>query len=131
MTGGGLIGMAMAEGAVSDCSADMRAAGYLEIERAGVIGIVCAETRGDERVHVLKVAEESPAYFAGVESGDLVLEVQSQPVFTQQEALVLLFGEAGTDVSVRFQRGEFDTVITFTRVPRSVVYGQSAPAVRY
>jgi S1-C subfamily serine protease len=102
----------------------MRAAGYVEIERAGVIGVTLSETRPGEPVRVLKVANPSPAYLAGVDPGDVILGVDGQSVSNVSDARVLLFGESGTSTSVHFQRGDFDTTIAFMRKPFPLIFGR-------
>lgn len=122
-TGQGVVGMAVASNSVSTCASDMRAAGYLEIERAGVLGITLADTPTGEPLRILKVTQHSPAWKAGVDPGDLILEIDGQPVQSAQDARILLFGEAGTSVTVRFQRGDFDTTFAVNRAPYRSVFG--------
>lgn len=127
-TGQGVIGMAVASTAVNDCNSNMRAAGYVEIERAGAIGVVMSDSDEGDHPRIIRVVENSPAWYAGVDPGDLVVEVEGQVVRDTHDARLLLFGLAGTDVTVHFRRGEFDTTFALMRRPHRSVFGQ-APAL--
>jgi carboxyl-terminal processing protease len=129
-TGQGIIGMATASDAVSSCASSMRTAGYLEIERAGVIGVTLSDSPSGQPVRVLKVANPSPAFDAGVDPGDQILAIDGQSVNSASDARVLLFGEAGTSVTVQFQRADFDTSIAFVRKAFPLVFRKPRPLAR-
>src|SRR4051812_41662922 len=59
-TGVGLIPMAAASNAVDTCVANLRAAGYYELDEAGVTGILHL-TDDTSEVRILAVKENSPA----------------------------------------------------------------------
>ena len=68
-TGQGIVGMGVASNAERSCEDNLRAAGYIELEKAGVIGIEFSETKNDTVVKVLKVYNPSPADSAGIKPG--------------------------------------------------------------
>ncbi len=70
--------MAVASNATSDCSASTRAAGYLEVERASVIGGAMSEPTVGSHPRILRVEEQSPAWHAGIDPGDLIVAVDGQ-----------------------------------------------------
>lgn len=122
-TGMGLIGMATASNAVNDCSTNMRLAGYVELERAGVVGIQLSETAPGEAVRILKVAENSPAAAAGIVPGDTIDAIGGQPVASKSDANQLLFGLAESDVEITILRAGEKLDIQLTRAPYTEVYG--------
>ncbi len=123
-TGTGLVGMATASNSVGDCKEQMLAIGCLEIERAGVIGIIVSNSAPGSPVSILKVDDASPAQAAGILPGDIIVKIEGRPIQSVQDATVLLFGEAGTDVKILIRRGEQETDYTIKRASRSEVYGQ-------
>ena len=129
-TGQGIIGMAVASNSVTDCNSNMRAAGYFEIERAGTIGVMLSDSGEDSHPRILRVVESSPAWRAGIDPDDLIVQVEGQVVQTIQDAQVLLFGLAGTPVTVQLHRGDFDTTFTLTRASYKSVFGQTPELTR-
>ena len=111
-TGQGIVGMATAGEAENACVRSLRGAGYLEIERAGKIGVTLT---GSTRI--LKVELGSPADSAGIQAGDVITEIDGQSVDTDQQAQVLLFGVYGTTVSVTVSRDGTEQEHLLTRAP--------------
>ncbi len=131
MTGAGLLGIAAAQSGTAECSKNMRAAGYLEIERAGVVGVYLTETR--DTLSILKVVPGSPADSVGIRAGDRLLGVDGQKVSRQPDATILMFGEAGSTVEVVVERDGAELHKVIRRAPYSVVIGrqpQSPPRPR-
>ena len=129
-TGQGLIGMATASNAVGDCSANMLRAGYIELERAGVIGIKLSESVPGEPVRVLKAVDGAPAASAGVKAGDIVELVDGQPVSSKADAELLLFGLAGSSVAITVRRDGELFSYSLTRAPYTLVHGTPVKAAR-
>ena len=122
--GQGLGGVIAAEQIHKDCMTSMLAAGYLEIERAGVIGITFAESLpGDTITSVLKVADKSPAATAGIKPGDKVFKVDDLAVRTMNDARSVMFGIADTPVRLTVFRGELVLTFNLVRASYTKVYG--------
>ena len=103
--GQGLYGVAQASNIQGDCLSSMKAAGYIEIEKAGVVGIYFSEQMlTDTSLSVLKVAPQSPAELAGIRGGDILVSIDNQKVRKMMDAKILLFGIAGTLVSLSLSR---------------------------
>ena len=122
-TGQGLFGMATAANATDNCGRQMRNAGYVEIERAGVVGIRLSDTAAGEAVRVLMVATGSPAAAAGVLPGDTITEIAGQPVSSKVDAGHLLFGMADTEVGLTLTRGAERMDLVLVRASYTEVYG--------
>lgn len=72
----------------------------------------------EDRLRIVSPLEDSPAWEAGVMAGDVVLEIEGQSTegMSLQEAVKLLTGEAGTDVTIRVRHRSGDEEdITITR----------------
>lgn len=122
--GHGLEGVVMAGQIHSDCLASMRAVGYIEIEKAGVVGIVFADAMPIDTVPtILKIADSSPAAEVGLKSGDKLLLVDSIRVRTINEARMALFGLAGTSVNLTILRNDQQLNFKITRAAYSAVFG--------
>jgi S1-C subfamily serine protease len=122
-TGQGIIGMATASNAVDDCKQNMKSAGYIELERAGVVGIQFSESKNDTLIKVLKIFDSSPAQLAGIQPGDKVIIIDGQEINNVQDARHLLFGKAGSIVEIVILRDEEQIPLTLTRAPYKKVYG--------
>jgi len=68
---------------------------------------------------VLSVLPNSPALEVGVEPGDVVREVDQEPVaeMTTDEAIARIKGKTGTDVDLRVERNGEQLAFTITRAP--------------
>jgi carboxyl-terminal processing protease len=81
------------------------------------VGMWIAESLDDEHVIVVEVIPDTPAYRAGILSGDLILKVDGAEVFDSYEAADLIRGITGTQVVITVKRhddGEI-TELTLTR----------------
>jgi S1-C subfamily serine protease len=116
--------MATASNAVNDCSANMRAAGYIEIEQAGVVGVVLSKSAPGDPVRILRVAERSPADSAGISAGDTITAVNGQPISSPDDARSLLFGLAGESVELAVVGSSGEQVYSLTRVPFTAAFGR-------
>lgn len=125
-TGQGIIGMAMASSAVDGCSKNMRAAGFLEIERAGVVGITLSDPPPGSALRILKVVPGSPADSVGVVAGDILEAVESLPVQSPKDASRILFGEWGIPVRIGFRRDSTLYNRIAIRAPFKKVFGTKA-----
>lgn len=122
--GQGLVGIAQANQIHEDCVATMRSAGYIELEKAGVIGVIFSQqAETDTIVSVLKVANGSPASLAGVRSGDIVHAIDGQPIRKAADARILLFGHLGTTVSIDLRRNNDAIVLHLVQASYTKVYG--------
>lgn len=122
--GQGLFGIAQANNIQGDCLESMKAAGYIEIEKAGVVGIYFSEPLAtDTSLSVLKVAPKSPADIGGIRGGDILLSVENQKVRKVMDAKLLLFGMAGTSVHLVLQRNSETISLDLTRASYTKVFG--------
>ena len=100
-TGQGIIGMASASKYANECADNLKRLGYIEIEQAGAVGI----TFRIDSAYALKVEPNSPADKVGIKGGDKIIEINNVEVVSAKDAIMLLFGEAGTELSITYQRG--------------------------
>ena len=86
-----------------------------------LLGIGVALGREDDHVVVRKVFPKSPAESAGMESGDLLLEIDGHPLKgSTEEAVKSIRGEAGTVVKIKVRKKDGTAVeIAITREPLS------------
>jgi len=124
----GLTGMAIDSNNYSNCCSTLWAAGFLEIERAGAVGLILRDDPECGHPTVVRVVESSPAGAAGVAPGDVIVTVGDREVGTVASAQRLLFGIAWTSVTVRFLRDASDTTITLTRGEHLRVFGRWPPS---
>jgi len=123
--GQGIYGVAQANQIQGDCLTSMRAAGYIEIEKAGVVGIIYSQQLStDTLVTILKVAPKSPAETAGIRSGDILLAVDGIKVRKNTDASMLLFGNVGTTVSLSISSNGKITNMNINRDSYTRVYGK-------
>ena len=66
-------------------------------------------------VRVLKISANSPADKAGMKAGNSIVKVNNHPVTNWDDTRRLLFGRAGTDVSVTFFDGVTEKTVLMTR----------------
>jgi len=121
-SGAGLLGSIAATSAQDKCVESYKAAGYMELEDAGVTGISRVVTEGGV-IRITAIADNSPAATAGIAVGDNLMSVDGQPVSVAIEAIRALFGKANTQVSVVVRRGTAERTMTLTRAPYPSVYG--------
>lgn len=121
-TGFGLIGMVGASNTTDDCVKNFKSAGYLEIEKAGVVGFMVSDS-----MDILKVQDNSPAKTAGIQPGDKLVSVNGIPVKSPKDSSVMLFGDVGTKVTVKISHNGQDSDHELVRAPFSTVFGSPEP----
>ena len=95
-TGGGIIGIAAATSAHRNCMSDMKDMGYIEYEKAGVLGVILKDHQFEDRTPiVLKTIPGTAADRAGIKADDKIIAVNNVGCKTIRECRILLFGEAG------------------------------------
>jgi S1-C subfamily serine protease len=88
------------------CRAGATAAGYVERERVGAIGILVGDAAVPGRgLEITRVIPGSPAWRAGLAAGDFLVRIAGQPVRGRREARMLMFGRAGAKVSLAVRKG--------------------------
>ena len=120
--GEGMIGATHATEIQNTCLDQARAAGYMEIERAGAVGLILGEDRT-----VLKLTPGGPAEVAGVQPGDRLVKVNGQPVGSRSDAHMVMFGPAGERVNLTMERGGTELEIGMVRAPYPQVHGTGTP----
>lgn len=76
-------------------------------------GIVCKQ-EGDA-LFITDVLVKSPAAIAGLQAGDRILSVDGKRPASLQEAVSLLKGDAGTEVTLRYRRGNKEEEVGIIR----------------
>ncbi len=90
----------------------------LGIKTRGQFGGIGAEIREEERrIRIMRVLPNSPAEQAGLQAGDLLLQIDQQSTVNLRgtEAQQLLRGPVGTTTTVKVRRGDKTLTITLTR----------------
>jgi len=126
-TGQGAFGMATAADAVNTCKMQMRAAGFIEIERAGVIGVMLSASEPGDPVLIIKVTHPSPASEAGIQPGDIMVEISGIKITNVTDAKHLLFDEKNTPVTLVVTRGGQSITYDLIRESFSKIYGIAPP----
>ena len=86
-------------------------------EYSGIGIFVELDKKNSNRLTVIEVFQEGPAYEVGLEPGDIILKIDGKDTegFTLDEGTGLLRGKAGTDVTLTVQREEEIIELTITR----------------
>jgi len=102
------------------------------------LGIEVSRDKDSVGIKVVAPIDGTPAYMAGIKSGDVIVKIDSQPVtgMTLDEAIKKMRGKAGTKVNITLSRkGELQPVnLTITRANievKSVKYAMLAPGYAY
>ncbi len=90
---------------------DMRGLGDTTAGEFGGVGLNISKQPGQEGkgyIEVVSPIEDTPAHRAGIQSGDLIVEVEGESTSGMRidEVVDRLRGEVGTEVAVKIQRGE-------------------------
>ncbi len=90
---------------------DMRGLGDTTAGEFGGVGLNISkqpDRDGKGYIEVVSPIEDTPAHRAGIQSGDLIVEVEGQSTRAMRidEVVDRLRGEIGTEVAVKIQRGE-------------------------
>lgn len=80
------------------------------------LGIII--TSVDEQLTVISPIEDTPAYQAGIEAGDMIMEIDGELTkgMTVDEAVNILRGEKGTSVTLGIRRGDSEELLEITIV---------------
>ncbi len=72
----------------------------------GGLGIVISKK--DDSIQVISPIDDTPAYKAGIQAGDLIIKIGDKPVqdMTLEEGVELMRGEPGTDIQITISRKE-------------------------
>ena len=121
-SGAGLVSVLQAGKIQDDCIKGIKSAGYIEVEKAGVVGILMIQEAGGG-IKIIKVTPNSPAAHAGILAGDYLVAVDGTSVKTREEVIAMLFVTAGTSVTIKTTRNQRELVSKLISVPRSEVFG--------
>jgi carboxyl-terminal processing protease len=101
----------------------------LQIDTQGEFtGIGVSITLKDGFVTVISPIEGTPAYKAGIKAGDRIIKVNGKPTRDLREAVKLIRGPKGTEVTVTIAREESKKPIDF-KIIRDVIPVESVKAV--
>ena len=91
----------------------------MQVQTRGAFGGLGIEvTMENGVVVVVSPIDDTPAFRAGIEAGDLIIELDSEPVLglTLNEAVERMRGPVGTDIELTIQRGDQEPFqVTITR----------------
>lgn len=71
------------------------------------------------KVKVLEVAQESPAAAAGIQKGDVLLEIDQEPVYTNLEFIERMQSKKGTEIDLKVQKSSGEVVTIENIVARA------------
>lgn len=125
-SGWGITGMIASGINMGNCSTDYANLGYLPLEEAGVSGINFLKV--DDPAVINKVVAGSPAAKAGIVAGDTVISVNGEKPANSGEAIKLLFGRAGSTITVVLKGNPAPRTVDLTLVPYPSLYGIQQPA---
>jgi len=82
----------------------------------GGLGIIISVK--DDQLIIISPIEDTPAYRANIKAGDIIVEINGESTkgITVDEAVNLLRGEKGTEVTIGVKRENVDDLIDFTIV---------------
>ncbi len=101
----------------------------LQIDTQGEFtGIGVSITLKDGFVTVISPIEGTPAYKAGIKAGDRIIKVNGKPTRDLREAVKLIRGPKGTEVTVTIAREESKKPIDF-KIVRDIIPVESVKAV--
>lgn len=118
MTYGAVAGMVDALGDVHTSFVDSKRAAYLKTQLQGSFeGIGATVEMVNGRLTIVAPIKNTPADKAGLQPGDVILQVDNTPIVNMDvsEAIALIRGPKGTQVTLKIQRGSnpaFDVTIT-------------------
>jgi hypothetical protein len=84
---------------------------------AASVAITLAETGEPREVFIAAVADGSEAERAGLQPGDVVLEIDSAPIQTMNDARARLGGPKGDDVVIKIRRNNAPITLRVAREP--------------
>ena len=90
----------------------------MQVQTKGEFGGLGIEvTMENQVVRVVSPIDDTPAYRAGIEAGDLIVQLDGEPVMgmTLADAVEKMRGKPGTDITLTIRRGDqepFDVTVT-------------------
>ncbi len=81
------------------------------------VGISIVENRTTEEIEVVSPLEDTPAYHAGIQSGDIISHVDGRPIkgLTINKVIDIITGPQGTDVTLTVRRDDKDIIFPLKR----------------
>jgi len=81
------------------------------------IGISIVENRVTEEIEVVTPLEDTPAYRAGIQSGDIITEVDGRPIkgLSINKVISIITGPQGTEVTLTVRRDDKDLIFPLKR----------------
>lgn len=123
-SGHGPIGVGMAGSMQSDCIESARAAGFIELERSGVLGINTSDVvEPGGGIRILKVIPNSPAAAAGIKAGGVLYKINGQDIRSKADSKILLFGEAGSNINVTIKANNEEKDYNLVKESYTKIYG--------
>ena len=95
----------------------------MNIETQGSFGGLGIEiTNKDDYIHIISPIEDTPAWDAGLRAGDYIVRIEDQSTKGMElmEAVKLLRGEAGSDVTISIMREGFSSPLDVT-ITRAII----------
>jgi len=95
-------------------------------EQSNYVGIGIVIRKINENIVVVKVFKNSPAEKAGIQTGDIILEINGERVFnlTLEEVAKLLEGEIGTEVIITYRSNQLQKIVV-VKIKREKIYMSS------
>jgi membrane-associated protease RseP (regulator of RpoE activity) len=123
----GLGGVILAGSRFNGCVDDVKAHGYVELERVGSIGIALYTADADGLV-VRKVYDNSPAAKVGIVRGDKIVSINGKKT-VQNGDFDVAIGEIGAPVTVTINRNDKEK--TYTLLRAKLAYSRVLEDVSY
>ncbi len=120
--GVGLVPVLQAGKIQDDCVKSIRSAGYIEIEKAGALGILVSSVPPNI-IKIINITPNSPASGAGISVGDNITQINGVHISTLGEFKALLFGTVGTKVTLDLLRDSKERQVTMLMVSRADLFG--------
>lgn len=116
--GAGIFWSAVAGQSFESCINSRRAAGYLEVEKAGALGATF-----NDQGYVLRLVPRGPAMTAGLKVNDQVVAINGIAANTSREIHALLFVPVGAHLTLSVKRGGSEQNLQVTSESWSKING--------
>jgi hypothetical protein len=98
-----------------------------DARRPAGLGVAVVQ-QGDERVHVARVYQESPAELAGIRQGDQIIQIDGQPIHTVDDLLTTVRqSEPGRTVQISINRNGDRQTLEVSLQTRSEALSRQGP----